>query len=247
MSVYRKIVVFVILLFSAACCNAQLLETGSWSTFEGKIGTKQSQLSLYQFKDGTIKGNYVIKNSSDRVLVNGKLKANAVLLSEKKNTNLVFKGNIFTDKDDKYEGTYTDSLNNRSESFSFKLSTITWGDYQHRYTDLFGNDEEIESFMKQVKTAILIGDKQWVAAHIQYPIKEVLNSGYTSIKNQIQLKKYYNQIFTQKFKDKIRDTYTTNLFSKNSEVMLGNGEIWIGNTGNSTEKKYGFIITAINL
>jgi len=47
------------------------------------------------------------------------------------------------------------------------------------------------------------------------------------------------------FKQKIKEDYTTNLFNKDGEVMLGNGEIWIGNPSRPTDKNK-FIIASIN-
>lgn len=242
MKIQLRFLIFVTFNLFITNCYAQLLEVSAWNTFDGRIGSTESQLSLYLFSDNTIKGNYVIKKNGEKILLVGHLKANAIFLTELKYKS-GFKGNSFTDTLDKFEGTWTDSLKNMSLPFYFTLSTINWGDYEHRYSDVLGSTEEVEGFMKQVKNAILSNDKEWIANHMHYPTRHVLNKGFTSINNKYQFIKYYNQIFTKKFKDKIKSDLTTNLFDRNGEVMLGSGEIWIGN---STSKKNNFLITAIN-
>ncbi|HEY2581323.1 MAG TPA: hypothetical protein VGI43_05935 [Mucilaginibacter sp.] len=242
----KIILVFIILNFFLTNGYAQALDTGSWNNFEGKIGKNDCSLSLYLFKDRSIKGNYAFKIGGNKILLQGYLKANAIFLTELKPGNSVFKGNLFTDTLDKFEGTRIDGLKKEVLLFHFKLSSIEWGEYGHRYTDMFGTDDEIETFMQTVKTAILSDNKNWLADHIHYPTRHILRKGYTSINNKLQLIKYYEQIFTAKFKEKIKSDYTTNLFCKGGEVMLGDGEIWISNTPNSIEHKYDFIINAIN-
>lgn len=247
MKIHLKYIFFILLNFLATNSFSQLLlETNSWNTFEGKIGNNECQLSIYLFKNNSIKGNYVFKNSDKTTLLTGYIKGNAVFLNELGFEKPSFKGNSFTDTLDKFEGIWIDHSRQRTLPFYFKLETICWADYNHKYTDLFGTDQEIQGFMKLAKTAILKGDKQWLANHVHYPTRHVLHKGYSTINNKVQFIKYFDEIFTPEFKNKIQYTYTTNLFNKNGEVMLGNGEIWIGNTTKSVENKYNYIITAIN-
>jgi hypothetical protein len=58
--------------------------------------------------------------------------------------------------------------------------------------------------------------------------------------------RHFDEIFTRQFKDNIRQAYTSNLFVKNGEVMLGSGQLWIGNNPGSTKDKYGYQIIGIN-
>src|SRR6185312_5456863 len=234
-----KILIFIILIFLTVNCQAQLLEVNAWNTFEGKIGKNESQLTLYLFNNGVIKGNYVLKANQSKILVNGKLKGNALILTEAGKPKSIFKGNLFTDTLDKFDGVFDNPTNN-SIPFSFLLTSINWASFGHRYASMFGTNEEIEKFMEAAKNAILSNNKQWVTNHIHFPTRHVLNKGLTSINNKKELMKYYNQVFTPKFKDKIRHQYTTNLFNKNGEAMLGDGEIWISNTQKSTAQNYGF-------
>ena len=61
-----------------------------------------------------------------------------------------------------------------------------------------------------------------------------------------QLIDNFDQIFHQEFKDNINSFCVCNMFNNYRGAMLGNGEIWINNTPNSTENKFDFTITAIN-
>ena len=228
--------------------HSSFLDVNAWNTFNGKLGNDEVQLSLYLFADGSIKGNYVFKKHNAKIQLIGHPKANALFLTEVTNNNskIVFRGNLFTDTLDKFEGTWVDSSQKKTANFYFTLSSINWGYYEYRYSDMFGTTLEIEAFMDKVKSAILSDNKEWLAAHIHYPTRQVLEKGFTSINNKQELILYFNEVFTPNFKNKIRHQYTTNLFTKNGAAMLGDGEIWIGNTSGSTADKYDFIITAIN-
>jgi hypothetical protein len=147
---------------------------------------------------------------------------------------------------DKFEGTWTDVSNQVSLLFSLKLVFINPGTYEHRYTDVLGTTTEIEEFIKKTRASILVNDKAWIAEHTRYPLKHVQGTGLSTINTKQQLIHYFDQLFTNNFKERIKQYYTTNLFSKNGSVMFGKGELWIGNTANSTKEKYAFNIVAIN-
>jgi hypothetical protein len=100
--------------------------------------------------------------------------------------------------------------------------------------------------MKHVKTSILNSDKEWIANHINYPLKTTLFKGKAiTIKNKKQLIDNFDQIFHQEFKDKIKSLCVCNMFNNYQGVMLGDGQIWINNRPNSTDDTFNYIITAI--
>jgi len=41
--------------------------------------------------------------------------------------------------------------------------------------------------MQKIKTAILTNDKDWIADHVHYPTRHVLDKGYTSINKQARI------------------------------------------------------------
>lgn len=226
MKIQLNLLAFIVLNFCITNCRAQLLNVNSWNTFDGSIGSNLSQLSLYLFADSTIKGNYVLKNNGKKVSVAGYLKPNVLFLTEVKNKKSGFNGNVYTSRkvstSPDIEGTRTDGLKEETIPFTFQLSSITRGDYDNRYSYMDGTDDEIEGFMKKVKNAILVDNKQWVANHIQYPLRRILSRKYPPINNKKLLMKYYDQIFTKQFKGKIRHAVTTNLFNQEGAAMLAN-------------------------
>jgi len=244
MKLITRLLGIISLLFGAVFCNAQQLQDGAWNTYYGKIGAGEAQLCVYKFKDNSVKGNYVFKRLGKKVTVQGLLKGNALLLTDAEDRS--FKGNLFTDTVDKYNGEIVDSRTNQTLSFSFSLSTIAWGKYAHQYTDVFGTDDEIEQFMAKIKNAIVNDDKEWIASHLSYPFRFPPAFKSRRAYNKAEFLKYAGKVLTPALQNKVRDTYTTNLFVKNGEVMLGDGEVWITNTPNSTKSKYGFSVIAIN-
>lgn len=116
-----------------------------------------------------------------------------------------------------------------------------------KYSGFYGTDGDVENFMKRVQSSILSEDKEWIAEHTRFPIKTKLNSKKKiSIKNKQELISNFNKIFNQEFKNKIKVSSTTDLFHTYQGVMLGDGEIWIDNKPDSTEKEYPYFIIAIN-
>jgi len=221
--------------------RAQVFEEGSWTDFNGSIGNKRCQASLYLFKDSTVKGNYVYKSDSVKQRVSGYLHGNILLLTDSVNKKIAFKGMVSTPPDE-LQGTLTDSSTGQTKMFGLYSISSNSGDYGNRYADLGGTEDEVETFVRTAKRAILTGDKQWLATHIQHPVLRVLPKGYPIVKNAALFIKYFDQIFTPKFKAKIKEDYTTNLFTKNGAVMLGDGEIWVS----GTERSKDFVIIAIN-
>lgn len=101
--------------------------------------------------------------------------------------------------------------------------------------------------MKHVKSSILSDDKLWIADYINYPLKTTLNGQRSiTIKSKKQLITNFDKVFHRAFKDKIKTFCTCNLFYNDYGAMLGNGEIWINNTSNSTSDKFDFCISMVN-
>ena len=225
------------------------LSQEAWTDFDGFLGKNQIQMSLFLMANGELNGNYCIKEIESKIQLTGQKEGDKIILNALLDgkPNGRFEGRLFTDKLDRFEGTWIDNADANATEFKLTLQSIGGGTYDKRYADLYGTDEEVEKFMKQVKTSILNGDKEWMANHIAYPIKTTLykNKAIT-IKNKKQFIENFELIFHQGFKDKIKSSCVCNMFANYQGVMLGNGEIWIYNKLNSTEDNYDFNIIAIN-
>lgn len=227
--------------------QSQTLQSNAWNNFEGNLGNSEMQLSIYLFKDDSVKGNYFLKYTGPKIQLIGQEKAKTIRLREMIRNSPwgSFNGRLI-DSSNSFTGTWTDSGASQTLAFNLKLMSKTAGSYEQHYPDLYGSTEDVESFMKKVVSAILINDKDWLGDHMRYPLKHTPIKGFNSINNKQQLIRYFDLIFTKNYKEKIRQAYTTNLFTKNGSVMLGNGEIWIGNTSNSTKDKHALEIIAVN-
>jgi len=248
MMAHRKIWLFLLFSLCLSSVHAEFPQSNAWNNFEGKLGNSDIQMSFFLFKNGEIKGNYILKYTGTKIQFNGQKKAGTIVLTEFINnvTGRTFKGRVFTDSADKFEGTWTDVSQQVSLAFSLRLVFINPGTYEHRYTDLLGTNTEIEEFIKKARASILVNDKAWIAEHTRFPLKHVQGKGFNAINTKQQMIRYFDQLFTNNFKERIKQYYTTNLFTKNGSVMFGKGELWISNTANSTKEKYGFNIVAIN-
>lgn len=246
----KKNILLLFLFFTLPnLCQAFDFEINKWHDFEGTLGKTNIQLSLYRFEDGKIMGNYCYKKYENKIELTGQIIGDKIILTELLNgkPNGTFEGKVFTNNLDRFEGTWSDSSNTNSIEFKLTLKSICGNNYKHRYSDFFGTDEDVEKFMKNVKSSILKNEKSWIANHTNYPIKTTLKNGKAvTIKNKKQLIENFEQIFHQDFKDKIKSFCTCNMFNNYHGAMLGNGQIWINNTINSTENKFYFTIIAIS-
>ena len=246
----KKFIILTFLLFSlSTLSHAFEIETKKWTDFEGRLGKSNIHLSLYLFENGQIKGNYCYKKNESKIQLTGQIAGDKIVITEFLNgkPNGRFEGKVFTDNSDRFEGTWTNSSKTKSIEFKLTLKSICGSDFDHRYSDFYGTDEDVEKFMSNIKTSILNGDKEWIANHINYPLNTTL-SKYKSItiKNKKQLIYNFDLIFHQEFKDKIKSFCVCNMFNNYLGVMLGSGEIWIYNTPSSTDDKFDFYITVIN-
>ncbi len=246
----KKFIILTFLLFTlSTLCHAFDFDTNKWTDFEGTLGKASIHLSLYRLDNGQLKGNYCYKKYESKIQLTGQITGDKIVITEFLNgkPNGRFEGKVFTDNLDRFEGTWTDSSNTKSIEFKLTLQSICGSDFDHRYSDFYGIDDDVEKFMKRVKTSILSGDKEWIANHISYPLKTtVFKDKAITIKNKKQLIDNFDQIFHQEFKDKIKSFCVCNMFNNYQGVMLGNGEIWINNRPSSTDDKFDFNITAIN-
>lgn len=200
-------------------------------------------------ESGQLKGNYCYKKFESKIQLTGQVTGDKIVITEFLNgkPNGRFEGKVFTDNLDRFEGKWTNISNTKTIEFKLTLQSVCDSDFDHRYSHFYGTDDDVEKFMKHVKTSILKGDKEWIANHISYPIKTtIFKDKVININNKKELIDNFDQIFHQEFKDKIKSFCVCNMFNNYQGIMLGNGEIWVCNRLSSTVDKFDFNITAIN-
>ena len=225
------------------------LETNSWNDFEGKMDSSDIQLSIFLFENGKIRGNYCYQKNMVKIELHGHLTGNEIELTEiidgKKNG--CFHGKLFTDNLDRFDGKWKNKTKSKERKFELNLFSICNGSYLNRYSlSFFGTTSSVENFMKKIKTAVINDNKNWLSHHICYPIVVNLkNVKKVSINNELMFLENYEEIIHENFKEKINKHQHFNMFVNWKGAMIGNGEIWISNTPNSTDDNYDYCITTI--
>ena len=245
----RDFILTFLFITIATLGHALTLDKNWWYDFDGKLGETNIELSIYISDSGELKGNYCYKKYETKIQLVGQSKDNEIELTEFLNgkTNGHFSGKVFTDNLDRFEGTWTDISGAKHIDFKMTLASAGYEpDWQHRYSDFPGTDDDVENFMKHVKSSIFDNDKEWIANNISYPIKTTLNGNKKiTIYNKQQLIDNFDEIFYQTFKDKLKSDCVCNMFNNYLGIMLGQGEIWIMVKPNSTDEKFGYLINGI--
>jgi hypothetical protein len=244
----KKTATLILIFFTIHFCNATYLEYNKWTDFEGKIGKANIKLSLFCFENGTIKGNYSYTKYETKIELIGTLTVDKIVLTELINNkeNGHFEGIVFTDNQDRFEGTWTDEAKVKRVEFKLTLSAICGGNFKNRYLDFYGTTDDVENFVKRIKKSILENDKDWIANHVSYPIKVTVLKRRITIKNKQQLITNFDNIFYKGYRNKIKLCSPYNLFNNYQGAMLGLGEIWINNSPEARERKFDYKIISIN-
>ena len=201
--------------------------------YEGALGGAAIQLSICVPENAEFcEGSYCYKKYENKIRLSGKLNGDQIELTEWLNDkpNGYFKGKAFTDDEDRLEGIWTDASGRKKLEFKLTLSSsVSYNEPYRRYSDFSASEEEVENFMKKVKSSIANNDKEWIASYIRYPLNTTLNGQKKIIiKNKRQLIDNFEQIFYPAYQEQIKNLCVCNMFTNSHGIMLGRGEIWIG-------------------
>lgn len=229
--------------------SKNILEPDRWNDFEGTLGNKEIQLSVYTDVEGNAIGSYCFKDNDTKIKLSGAISGNTLMLEEQLGVEPFgrFEGKFVSNSAEGLAGTWAENTGANAVAFKLALKSICGGDPYKRYADLYGEDESYEGFMKEAKTAILNGDKEWIGDNLVYPLSTTLGGKKPiTIKDKKQLIANFDQIFHQAYKDKLKSLCVCNMFVNYRGIMLGDGEIWINNSSSSTNEEYEIVIIAIN-
>jgi hypothetical protein len=219
------------------------LEENHWHVFRGEKGGNRIQVTFYVSDNQSIEGHFVDEKDYLKIPITGTIKG-ITLTFEAFNGSQRFNGTL--DEKDKFTGSWSDAVTSETIDVVLHLTSMQRGKSFYGRFSLYGTADTIEGFMKQVKTAILEDDAKWLAQHLTYPCKVSIGDQRVAIQNETEFIEQFSQIAHPKFKEKVKAAFPVDLFVRNAQAMLGNGEIWIDNTKHSTETNYGFTIIAIN-
>lgn len=224
------------------------LDVNHWSDYSGNIEGKPVSMSLYRFSNNQVRGHYYFTGNDNKIYLAGKIKGAEITLWAivNKKSQAMIRGSFFTDSIDKFEGIWIEK-SSRKIQFKLHLNAVTGESYKKRYDFLDGTTKQVEQFAKQVKLAIVSGDKEWLSLNINFPIKTSLDGKkLITINNQKQFNTNFNRIFHAAFVEKAKSFEYFDLFSNYQGVMMGAGEIWINSVTTSAYKNSKYKITAIN-
>ena len=233
-----KKLLFVLMVLFATLCKAQTIQKG-WNTFEGSIGKSDIVVNIYCDSIGNLSGDYCYKKYEIRIAIKGKRNGDIFFLDEfiDNKINAKFNGRI-NEEDNTLSGKWSSKTHSDS-TFSLKLASWTGGNLENRYA--FGTNEEIESFLKKIKTAFVNEDKIWISKNIKYPINVTILKKKVKIKTAKDFISKYSKIVNEKYKNDIKNSCICDIFSNWRGAMIANGLVWINQYENG-----GLKITALN-
>jgi hypothetical protein len=201
--------------------------------YEGTLDEAPIQLSICMGENPDyLTGSYCYKSEDfNKIRLSGEFKGDQIELTEFLDNEPAgyFKGQLFTDNTDRFEGIWTNVPGTRQLKFKLTVkSSVGYNSPYQRYSDFSASDKDVEKFMRKVKLSIAESDKEWIANNIRYPLNTTLNGQEKiTIKNKQQLIDNFEQIFYPAYKEEIQKHCVCNMFYNSQGIMLGNGEIWI--------------------
>lgn len=223
--------------------QANPLAKNAYTDLRGTIDGRKIRMTLYCFANNDLAGHYyfVDNNSVDKkITLRGTLIHQQITLKGYNNSNGT-EGKLvetFTGTKEQYKdftGVCVNISDKKKRVFSLKVNTVLEAvDFGKRYKGFSLYDEQVEAFMKQIKTAILTQNQDFLAKVIAYPIKVKIKNRLRTIENARIFKKRYAYIFTDEVVQQVKKAIPYDLFVRNSQVMLGNGCIWV-------QERYGIL------
>ena len=225
-------------------------EENYWYDFKDESGDSEIQLTLY-FENGEIKGNYYKILTDEKIIIHAYLTGENIQIVEPRGSekNTVLEGKITSNAEGEYwiKGDWITRVDKSKRKINLKLTGQSYGTFGNRYAvGLFGTTDEVENFMKKTKNSVLTLDSVWLSKNICYPIAVTIQNQEIKIYNENEFLKNFNEIIDSEFRDRIQNLTPVNLFSNYQGAMLGNGEIWIQNTKESTEENYDYCAVILN-
>jgi len=224
------------------------LEKNRWHDFEGLIADRQAHISIYVEQDGKISGKVCYAAKKPELTLQGKLEADQLDFSVFNREKPVahFSGKITSSDADRMEGDWKEL--ETKDIFILKLTYIAscGGDASHRYTSVDVADSVAEAFMQTAVTRILAKDKQWVSQHTFFPLEtSYLGKKGVTIRNAAQLLAAYDKVFYPEYLARLRSVCFCGLFHNYRGLMVGRGELWIGQVPSASGKKPRLVINGV--
>jgi hypothetical protein len=104
-----------------------------------------------------------------------------------------------------------------------------------RWYDFGTSDAEIEKNAQAFLRAVGDGDAPTAARYVDYPLTTFLEKKTVKIRNSREFLRLYNRIFRAGTAEKARKALPHDMFSRNWNAMVENGEVWFSDKGAVSE------------
>jgi len=245
----RKIGLLILscILFGQAMANP--LERNRWHDFEGMIGKQLAHFSIFVEDGGKLTGTMCYAGNQSSYLLRGTMQNNRLkfTLSRQKQTIAEVSGMLTSSDADRIEGDWKEVSTGAKHTFKITYLASVGGDLTHRYTAIDFPDSVAEQFMQTAVAKILAKDKQWVSQNTFYPLNTTyLGKQGVTIRDAAELLANYDQIFHPAYLSSFTSLCFCGLFHNYRGLMLGRGELWIGQVPSAPGKKPRLVINAVN-
>jgi len=244
----KYLFIFLLPVISFVTAKANPLEKNRWHDFEGLVADKVSHLSVYVEDNGKISGQFCYAGRKPEHRIEGLMEGDRLqltIVSGQKNV-AQFHAKLTSSDADRLEGEWTDL--DTKDVFIVKLTYIAsvGGDANHRYTAVDLPDSVAENFMQLAVAKILAKDKQWVSKNTFYPLEtSLMGKKGVTIRNAAQLLAAYDKIFYPEYLVRLRSVCFCGLFHNYRGLMVGRGELWIGQVPAGAGKKPRLVINGV--
>lgn len=205
------------------------------NVFSGTIGTDEIYMNIYQ--DGNnLTAFYVNEDNENAIKLVGNLDGFDITLKD--DTQNTLTGTVTSA--DKPGGHIQGTLaqNNGSTLPVVLEFDYACGDSLDNFYEIMGsNNQEVETFVSELKNNVISTNKQAVAQLIYYPINVSVGDKDISINSSQEFLDNYDKIMNRDFVNAISNSRTKLLFHNSQGAMFGGDfyNIWIQKTGDGLE------------
>lgn len=245
----RKICWILIAILFFEQTQASPLEKNRWHDFEGTIGNKLAHISVFIEDDGKLTGIMCYSGKQSSYRLQGTMDENQIQFTIYQHQQSIARvvGTLTSTDADRIVGQWKEVATGTVQAIQVAYLSSCGGDLSHRYTSIDFADSVAERFMQTAVEKIIAKDKKWVAQNTFYPLKtSYLGKKGVTIRNAQELLNNYDRIFYPAYLSKFTDVCFCGLFHNYRGLMVGRGELWIGQMPSSPGKKPRLVINAVN-
>ena len=245
----RRRLIFLVALFALRLFAATplLQDPGLYDYLGDRDGKTVIGMTLHQRDGQKVNGSYYYKRYLKDIALTGEFTGERDLVLRENDTKGQLAGTFtlhFAESDPRHTrtgdaltvdvlaGKWTSADQSKSYSVYLALSTVVGGTAGQRYRVAGASDDAlVERNVQAFCTAVKEGDRKTAAGLVSYPAMFSLDGRRSRARNEQEFLADYDQIFTEKFVEKIRNSIPHNMFANSQGIMIGDGAVWFNEKG----------------